>query len=284
MLLNYNTIVVLNRKSEFMSKVIVLDLDQTLRSLETSNNCNELKVVLRPQITTLLQKLSDVKNKGIDSVIFTSATRTSAIKYFLEKLPEECRGVFTEIISRENFPEPKLGTRENYLYRVGENKIVTALDYDEILFFEDSQTEYKFLEELFDKENYTDYPVPDKSVTFVNLPFYPRTSSDMYALKELAKQSDSLKEKVNDYFTLMVNEPGCKIMANVIDEFISKDNPKGLINLDIEEFDEYEANLRVKNIEIRKILSKDENLRNKYFDLKNDYYLKEEIEDDKELL
>lgn len=267
-----------------MSKVIVLDLDQTLRSLETSNDYSDLKVVLRPQITVLLQKLSDVKKKGIDSVIFTSATRTSANKYFLDKLPEEYRGVFAQIISRENFPEPKLGTRENYLYRVGENKIVTALDYDEILFFDDSQTEYKFLQELFDEKQYTDYPVPDKSVTFVNLPFYPRMSSDMYALKELAKQSDDLKEKVNDYFTLMVNEPGCRIMANIIDEFVSINNQNGLINLDIEEFDKYEAKLRAKNIEIRKILSKDENLRNKYFDLKNDYYLKEEIEDDKELL
>ena len=283
MLLNYNTIEELNGKSEFMSKVIVLDLDETLRSLETSNDFKDVKVILRPQITVLLQKLSDAKSQGINSVIFTSATSTSANKYFIEKLPEEYRSVFSKIISRENFPEPKLGTRENYLYRVGENKIVTALDYDEILFFEDNQTEYKFLQELFDKENYTDYPVPEKSVTFVNLPFYPRMSSDMYALKELAKQSDSLKDKVNDYYTLMVNEPGCRIMANVIDEFVSKDNQKGLINLDIEEFDEYEANLRAKNIEIRKIISKDENLRNKYFDLKNDYYLKEEIEEYNEL-
>lgn len=264
-----------------MSKVIVLDLDETLRSLETSNDFKDVKVILRPQITLLLQKLSDVKSQGIDSVIFTSATSTSANKYFIEKLPEEYRSVFSKIISRENFPEPKLGTRENYLYRVGENKIVTALDYDEILFFEDNQTEYKFLQELFDKENYTDYPVPDKSVTFVNLPFYPRMSSDMYALKELSKQSDSLKDKVNEYFTLMVNEPGCRIMADIIDDFVSKDNPKGLISLDIEEFDKYEANLRAKNIEIRKILSKDVKLRNSYFKLKDEYFTKE---NDKELL
>lgn len=266
-----------------MSKVIVLDLDQTLRSLETSSNYNDIKVVLRPQITVLLQKLSDVKKKGIDSVIFTSATRTSVNKYFLDKLPEEYRGVFAQIISRENFPEPKIGTRENYLYRVGENKIVTALDYDEILFFEDSQTEYKFLQELFDEKQYTDYPVPDKSVTFVNLPFYPRMSSDMYALKELAKQSDDLKDKVNDYFSLMVNEPGCKIMANVIDNFVSKDNKKGLVELEIKEFDAYEANLRTKNFEIRKILSQDKGLINKYFDLKKAYYLNEEIGDYEEM-
>ena len=231
-----------------MSKVIVLDLDQTLRSLETSNKFGDYKVVLRPQITLLLQKLSDVKSQNVDSVIFTAASITSVKKYFLDKIPKEYRGVFNEIIGRENFLEPKLGTRENYLYRIGENKIVTALDYDEILFFDDNQTEYNFLQELFDENRYTDYPVPNKSVTFARLPFYPRMSSDIYALKELSKQSKVLGERVNDYFTEMVNEPGCKIMTGVIDEFVSKDNPKGLVDLKIKEFDDYEANLRAKNI------------------------------------
>ena len=264
-----------------MSKVIVLDLDETLRSLETSNNSNDLKVVLRPKITVLLQKLSEVKGKGVDSVIFTSASITSANKYFLDKLPEEYRGVFKKVIGRENFLEPKLGTRENYLYRAGQNKIVTALNYDEILFFDDNRTEYNFLKELFDESNYTEYPVPDKSVTFVNLPFYPRMSSDMYALKELAKQYDFLKKPVNEYFMLMTNEPGCKIMAKAIDDFVSKDNEKGLLDIEMKEFDDYEINLRAKNIEIRKILSQDKNLINKYFDLKKEYYSKEEKETDK---
>ncbi len=266
-----------------MSKVIVLDLDETLRSLETSNNGNDLKVVLRPQITVLLQKLSDVKEQGVDSVIYTSASIASAQMYFLDKIPEKYKNVFTKIIGREKFLEPKLGTRENYLYRAGHNKIVTALDYDEILFFDDNRTEYNFLQELFDEDNYTEYPVPDKSVTFVNLPYYPRMSSDMYALKELAKQNDSLKNSINEYFTLMTNEPGCKIMANVIDDFVSKDNKKGLLDMEIKEFDDYETNLRAKNIEIRKILSQDKSLINKYFDLKNDYNLNNEIVDYEEI-
>lgn len=266
-----------------MSKVIVLDLDETLRSLETSNNGNDLKVVLRPQIAVLLQKLSDVKKQGVDSVIYTSSSIASAQMYFLDKIPEKYKNVFTKVIGRENFLEPKLGTRENYLYRAGQNKIVTALNYDEILFFDDNRTEYNFLKELFDENNYIEYPVPEKSVTFANLPYYPRMSSDMYALKELAKQNDSLKKPVNEYFSLMLNEPGCKIMANVIDNFVSKNNKKGLVELEIKEFDAYEANLRTKNFEIRKILSQDKGLINKYFDLKKAYYLNEEIGDYEEM-
>ena len=49
----------------------------------------------------------------------------------------------------------------------------------------------------------------------------------------------------------------------------------------MKEFDDYEINLRAKNIEIRKILSQDKNLINKYFDLKKEYYSKEEKETDK---
>ena len=265
-----------------MSKVIVFDLDETLRSVETEFNDNDSKVVLRPKITDLLDKIIEVKKVGVDSVIFTSATLRSVNKHFLDKLPEKYRSIFTQIISRGNFPEPELNTRENYLYRRGENKIVTALDYDEILFFEDSQTEYKYLEVLFDKELDTKYPIPNKSVTFVSMPFYPRMQSDMYALKKLAKQSDILKNSISEYFTLMINEPGCKIMTDIIDDFISKNNEKGLINIDIEEFDEYESNLRAKNIEIRKILSKDENLRYRYFDLKDEYLSKEKGQEGKE--
>ena len=267
-----------------MSKVIVFDLDETLRSVETEFDDNDTKVVLRPKITDLLDKIIEVKKAGVDSVIFTSATLRSVNKHFFDKLPEKYRSIFTQIISRGNFPEPELNTRENYLYRRGENKIVTALDYDEILFFEDSQTEYKFLQELFDKDLDTKYPVPEKNVTFVSMPFYPRMQSDMYALKKIANESEILRTPINDYFTLMVNEPGCKIMTDIIDEFTSKDNEKGLINVDIKEFDEYEANLRAKNIEIRKILSKDEKLRYRYFDLKDEYYKIEKNEDCKELL
>ena len=267
-----------------MSKVIVFDLDETLRSVETTFMNDNARVVLRPKITDLLDKIIDIKKAGVDSVIYTSATSRSVNEHFLDKLPKKYRNIFSQIISRGNFLEPELNTRENYLYRAGENKNVTVLDYDEILFFEDSQTEYKFLLELFDKELDIPYPVPEKSVTFVCMPFYPRMQCDMYALKKLAKESDVLSKPINDYFTLMVNEPGCKIMTDIIDDFISKDNEKGLKNIDIEEFNKYEAELRAKNIEIRKVLSKDEKLRNRYFDLKEEYYAKDRNKDCKELL
>lgn len=58
-----------------MRKVIVFDLDETLRSIETSINDKNLKVVLRPKLTELLKKLEEVKKDGVDSVIYTSASK-----------------------------------------------------------------------------------------------------------------------------------------------------------------------------------------------------------------
>lgn len=271
-----------------MSKVIVFDLDETLRSLETSiKDNNKVNVILRPKIIDLLKKIEEVKKQGVDSVIFTSASITSANKYFLDILPEEYRGVFTEIIGRENFLEPKPGTRENYLYRIGTNKIVTALDYDEILFFDDNRTEYQFLQELYDENLDTKFPVPNKSVTFVCLPFYPRREVDMFVLKELAKDekvvNKELAQKIKGYFDLMLQEPGCKIMSEIIDDFVSKNHEKGLTDINgTDEFDKYEADLRSSYNEIEDIIDEDINLGDKYRDFEDEYYaqLKEAEEPD----
>ena len=272
-----------------MSKVIVFDLDETLRSLETSIKDNEVKVVLRPKITELLKKLVEVKEVGVDSVIFTSASMSSAKKYFLEKLPAEYRDVFAKVITRENFLEAKPGTRENYLYRRGTNKIVTALDYDEILFFDDNRTEYQFLQELFDENLNTKYPVPEKNVTFVSLPFYPRREIEMYSLKEMAKECEKTKygelsEKIRGYFNLMINEPGCKIMTEIIDDFVSKDQTKGLVDINgTEVFDRFEDELRKAYHDIDDTIDNDPWLGDKYRDYEEEYYSKIEEPDIQEL-
>lgn len=268
-----------------MSKAIVLDLDETLRSLDVSSNGTDINVVLRPKLTDLLEKLEEVKKKGVDSIIYTSATSKSVNDYFLDKIPEKYRDVFTKIISRDNYIEPKMGTRENYLYRAGRNKMVTVLDYDEILYFDDSDTEFKYLQLLFSKEYDLKYPIPNRAVLFASLPFYPRMAADMYALKEIAKQNENLREPINEYFTLMTKEPGCKIMTEMIDEFVSTDyDMKGLINLsNNKEFIKYEENLRTKNLEIKKEIVQDSKLREKYLKLKKDYYSKDKNENIKEM-
>ena len=246
-----------------MSKVIVFDLDETLRKIENPiKNGSVPKVILRPKLINLLKKIKEVKNQGVDSVIFTSASLTSVDKFFFDKLPEEYREVFTQTIARENFPETKPGTRENYLYKAKRNKAVTALDYDEILFFDDNRTEYEFLKELFDEKLYTKYPVPNKNVTFVSLPFNPRPEVDMYVLKELAKDkniaNNKITGKINNYFDIMLQEPGCKIMSKIIDEFISKNHKKGLIdNSEIEEFEIYEKNVKKLYYEIDEMIDDD---------------------------
>lgn len=278
-----------------MRKVIVFDLDETLRSIETSINDKNLKVVLRPKLTDLLKKLEEVKKDGVDSVIYTSASKNSVERYFLDKLPAEYRNVFKKIITREVLIEPKEKTRENYLYRRNTNKMVTALtdddnyDYDEILFFDDNRTEYQYLEELYDEKLDTKFPVPEKNVTFVSLPFYPRKEVEMYALKELAKENETrnnseLSTKIREYFNLMIQEPGCRIMTEIIDDFVSKENKKGLVDINgTEEFDIYEEKLRKTYCDIDDIIDNDPTLGDKYRDYEDEYFSKMEEPDLREL-
>lgn len=261
-----------------MSKVIVFDLDETLRSLETSiQNDSKVNVILRPKLLDLLKKVEQVKEQGVDSVIFTTASLKSARMYFLELLPAEYQKVFTKIIAAENYIEPEPGTRENYLYRLGRNKMVTALGYDEILFFDDNMGEYEFWKDVYDESISKKYPVPDKSLTFVRLPFYPRKEVEMYSLKELAKDkninNDELVEKINSFFDLTLEEPGCKIMNNMIDDFVSNDHENGLTFIDgTEEYRNYYKKYYDKYAEIDDIIDADMRLGDKYRDFEDEYY------------
>lgn len=271
-----------------MSKAIVFDLDETLRSLDTSI-CEGVNIILRPKLTELLEKLNTVKKQGVDSIIFTSASMKSVKTYFIDKLPEKYRDIFAEIISRENYLEPKQGTRENYLYRLGANKIVTALDYDDILFFDDNMGEYQFLKELYDADLDCKFPVPNKSVTLVRLPFYPRGEAEMYALKETAKNLENTEKNdfsmnVKKYFELMAEEPGCRIMADFIDDFVSKDNKKCFVYFNgTEEFNEYNEKLRKYNRYIENTLDNNSNICDRYRDYEDEYYEKMEAIDVNEL-
>lgn len=261
-----------------MSKAIVFDLDETLRSLDTSIYGEGVSVILRPKITDLLSKLSKEKKKGIDSIIFTSASINSVNKFFIEKLPKKYRDVFSKIITRENYLEPEQYTRENYLYKLGANKIVTALNYDEILFFDDNMAEYQFLNELYDENLNCQFPVPNKSVTLVRLPFLPRRESEMYALKETAKEVEKKGKneftlKIKKYFDFVAEEPGCKIMMNMIDEFVSGDNKKGFVYINgTEEFNEYTEKSRQYSRDIENILEKNINICDRYRDYEDEYY------------
>ena len=260
-----------------MSKAIVFDLDETLRSLDTSI-CDDVSVILRPKLTDLLNKLSKEKKKGVDSIIFTSASINNVNKYFIDKLPKKYKDVFTRIITRESYLEPEQQTRENYLYRLGANKIVTALDYDEILFFDDNMAEYQFLNELYDENLNCQYPVPDKSVTLVRLPFFPRREAEMYALKETAKEiekngKNEFTLKIKKYFDFVSEEPGCKIMMDMIDDFVAKDNKKGFVYINgTEEFNEYNEKSRRFCKEIENMLENNINICDTYRDYEDEYY------------
>lgn len=273
-----------------MSKAIVFDLDETLRSLDTSlTSSNGVNVILRPKITELLSRLDKERENGVDSIIYTSASMKSVKNNFISKLPEKYRDVFAKIISRENYLEPKQGTRENYLYKLGANKMVTVLDYDEILFFDDNMGEYQFLKELYDVNLDCKYPVPNKNVTLVRLPFYPRGEAEMYALKETAKElekkgKNDFSANIKKYFELMANEPGCRIMIKMIDEFVSKKHQKCFVYINgTEEFNQFNEQTRKYNRYIENTLDTNSSICDCYRDYEDEYYDKMEAIDVNEL-
>ena len=272
-----------------MSKAIVFDLDETLRSLDNFMNYNKTSVMLRPGLKELLSKLANVNKKGVDSIIFTSASIENVKKYFINELSPKYRNVFTKIITRENYLKPEADTRENYLYRLGANKIVTALDYDEILFFDANMSEYQFLSELYDKKLDCEYPEPDKSVTLVRLPFKPKKQSELYALKETAKNLEDkgkkdFSEKVKKYFEMLTKEPGCKIMINIIDDFVINGNKKKFDYIaGTEEFEEYNKKLNKCNENIENMLYDNTNISDIYMNYEDTYYENTESKDLNEL-
>lgn len=150
-------------------KAIIFDLDETLRKLRFNTDYSKvIGVTLRPHIDELLKKLQEVKQEGIDPIICTTANAESAQKYFIDILPEEYRDVFVQIYSKENPIKPQYGSIEYEKYMLCGNKPVTALeDYDQILFFDDNDTERNYLQRLFEDEN----TAPNKQVVFSNLYF-----------------------------------------------------------------------------------------------------------------
>ena len=187
-------------------KAIIFDLDDTLRKLEIDYNHKKIiNVQLRPNINILLAKLKEVKEEGIDVIICTTASTESAIKYFIDYLPEEYRDLFSTIFSKDKKIQVKSGSQEERVYGYNtSNKPVTALDdYDEILFFDDNNAESFYLKELYKDESIS----PDKQVIFASYQYNPPKQCQIYAYKKLAEEHTELAEKVNIFFTMLLGDP-----------------------------------------------------------------------------
>ena len=257
------------------NRVIVFDLDETLRKLEFDASCEKIvKVVLRPGINDLLAKLKEVKEAGTDVIIWTTATTESAKKYFIDCLPQEYRDIFTDIISRDNKIETKSGSIEQKVYG-DRNKPVTALEgYNQILLFDDNSVEADYLEKLYKDENER----PDKQVIFARYPYNPPKLSELYAYKKLSEENKEIAKKTDKYFSELLKEPGCQRMIKLIEEFQQREFKPELImynryrNMDDEQIKEFKSSTSDIEDEIEEYMY-DNNLRNNYMKYFQEYYI-----------
>ena len=258
-------------------KAIVFDLDETLRKLDFNLDYNKIvNVRLRPKINALLAKLKEVREDGTDVIICTTASTESANKYFIDLLPEEYRDVFNKIYSKENPIPIRINSKEELVYG-GRNKPVTALDeYNQILFFDDNYTEANYLKTMYENE----IDKPNKQVDFASYPFNPSKAEILYLYKRLAVDNPEYASEINEYFSALLEEPGCEIMIDKIDEFQKSDFVPGLtIDRDNKELKKYKDNVDECDEKIDDIIYSNSEIKRKLRSYMYDYYNKLEEQD-----
>ena len=245
-------------------KAIFFDLDETLRKLEFDSEYKKIiNVRLRPNINKLLEKLKEVKEEGTDIIIWTTASTESANKYFIEYLPEEYRSIFDKVISKDDKMQIESGSIEEkvYGYNTG-NKPVTALkEYDQILFFDDNKTEGYYLRNLYRDESVA----PNKQVVFASYRYDPLKPYQIYAYKKISEENENVAAKVNKLFTKLLEEPGCELMIEQIDEFLKSSYVKGLtLDMDNEIMKKYRYDLSDIEYEVDDVIDDDKDLSKKH--------------------
>lgn len=253
-------------------KVIIFDLDETLRKLEFDGDYRVvINVLIRPNIKTLLHKLKEVKKEGTDVLIWTTDSKNSVNDYFINYLPKEYRDVFDRIISREDQIQLDSGSIEERVYGKNRvNKPITALkEYDQILFFDDNKQERYYLRKVFEDEKNS----PNKQVIFNCYPYNAPKPNQMYGYKKVAEEIESVAKKVDSLFAKFLEDPGCNLMVQQIDEFQKLDFSKGLtIDMDNEELNEHEFEVTDIEDEIDVLIYKNKMYWSKYQVYMNNYY------------
>lgn len=245
-------------------KVIVFDLDETLRKLEFNAEYTRItKVKLRPNIDKLLAKIKEVKEGGTDIIIWTTASTESANKYFIEYLPEEYRSIFDEVITKDDKMQIESGSIEEkvYGYSTGNKPVTTLKEYDKILFFDDNKTEGYYLRNLYRDESVA----PNKQVVFASYRYDPLKPYQIYAYKKISEENENVAKKVNKLFAKLLDEPGCELMIEQIDKFQKSSFVKGLtLEIDNEIMKKYRHDLSDIEDEVDDIIDTDSDLSQRF--------------------
>lgn len=210
-----------------LNKLIVFDLDGTLRKLDFDENYEQIiNVRFRPKLKDLLVKLKKVHEEGIDVAICTSASTQSVKTHFIDCIPKEYKDLFTYIYTTNNKIQVERESKEKEVYGLnGWNKPVTSIyGYDQVLFFDDNINEGLMLKKLFfEEENF-----PNKQVVFASYKYNPLSAFELYAYKKLAPENTKMAKYADKVFSKELEEPGCNLMIEKIDEFKNTKFEKGL--------------------------------------------------------
>ena len=142
-------------EDEKKSKAIVLDMDETLISHIKGNN-NNYMMVLRPDIDSLIAKLQEAKEQGIEIILCSTANQAWVDR--LLSLKPEFRTLFDKLYTSDNERDWKNFTYKQYPleYNIDYNgKPVTTFGYDSVLFIDDITAEGFYLRNLFNYSSYS---------------------------------------------------------------------------------------------------------------------------------
>lgn len=224
-------------------KAIILDMDKTLIS-GVNGIDKESIMILRPNLDELIIKLKQVKEKGIDIILCTTAREPWINKFFT--LKPEFKTLFDKIFTRDNEEEWMNYSEERYPleYKARSKNInleylkpVTTFGYNSVLFIDDNKLEGVRLQILF---GITENKL-ERDVTFFSCFGFNGGSNyeKILGYKKIASKNPKVAEKLEEYLETEKNEPGCNMMCSVIDKFINKKFQAGLTLADEEYLENY---------------------------------------------
>ena len=106
---------------------------------------------------------------------------------------------------------------------------------------------------------------PNKQVVFASYRYDPLKPYQIYAYKKISEENENVAAKVNKLFTKLLEEPGCELMIEQIDEFLKSSYVKGLtLDMDNEIMKKYRHDLSAIEYEVDDVIDDDKDLSKKH--------------------
>ena len=121
---------------------------------------------------------------------------------------------------------------------------------------------------------------PNKQVAFASYPFNPPKAEILFSYKRFAEDNQEYASEVNEYFSALLEEPGCEIMIDKIEEFQKSDFVPGLtIDRDNKKMEKYKDKVDECDEIIDDIIYSNSEIKRKFRSYMYEYYNKLEGQD-----